>query len=57
MQFFAGFDVPTSASVVAPVGAPKPDLKTIWQVGMRMVFDWRYYLDLSQRRDSGGRDH
>ena len=57
MQFFAGFDVPTSASVVSPAGAPAPDLKTIWQVGMRMVFDWRYYLDLSKRRGSGGRDH
>jgi hypothetical protein len=45
VQLFAGFDVPTSASVVSPTGAPEADLKTIWQVGIRIVFDWRYYFD------------
>ncbi|MGH7381278.1 MAG: hypothetical protein ACREKR_03480 [Candidatus Methylomirabilales bacterium] len=45
VQLFAGFEVPTSASVVSPAGAPEPDLKTIWQVGIRIVFDWRYYFD------------
>jgi len=45
VQLFAGFDVPISASVVSPAGAPEPDLKTIWQFGIRIVFDWRYYFD------------
>ena len=45
VQLFAGFDVPISASVVSPAGAPEPDLKTIWQFGIRIAFDWRYYFD------------
>ena len=44
VQLFTGFDVPTAVSVVAPVGAPEPDVKTIWQVGLRIAFDWRYYV-------------
>ena len=43
-QFFAGLDKPDSASVVQPIGAPKPHLATIATVGVRMVFDWRHYL-------------
>ena len=44
-QFFAGFDKPDSASVVQPVGAPKPRLTTITTFGVRMVFDWRHYIE------------
>ena len=43
-QFFAGFDEPMSASVVQPAGAPKPSLHTIVTGGMRIVFDWRHYV-------------
>ena len=43
-QFFAGFDEPMSAFVVQPVGAPKPGLHTIVIGGMRIVFDWRHYV-------------
>ena len=43
-QFFAGFDEPMSASVVQPAGAPKPGLHTIVTGGMRIVFDWRHYV-------------
>jgi hypothetical protein len=42
-QLFAGADVPRSASTTFPVGAPTPDLRTVWSVGLRLVFDWRYY--------------
>ena len=42
-QLFAAADVPRSASVVSPAGAPVPDLRTVWSVGLRLVFDWRYY--------------
>jgi len=45
-QFFTGFDKPNSASVVEPVGAPKPALHTIVTGGVRMVFDWRHYVEL-----------
>jgi hypothetical protein len=43
-QFFTGFDKPTWASVVQPVGAPKPSLHTVVTGGVRMVFDWRHYV-------------
>jgi len=42
-QLFAGADVPYGESVVAPIGAPPPGLRTVWSVGVRMTFDWRYY--------------
>ena len=42
-QLFAGADVPYGESIVAPIGAPPPSLRTVWSVGVRMTFDWRYY--------------
>lgn len=42
-QLFAAADVPRAASVVSPAGDPTPDLRTVWSVGLRLVFDWRYY--------------
>jgi hypothetical protein len=42
-QLFVGADVPRSASTVSPVGASTPDLRTVWSIGVRLVFDWRYY--------------
>ena len=44
VQLYTGFEVPTSTSVVAPAGAPEPDLDTIFQVGLRVTFDWRHYF-------------
>ena len=43
IQFYAGFDRPTSSFVVGPAGAPKPSLHTIVTGGVRVVFDWRHY--------------
>ena len=43
IQLFAGADVPYGVSVKAPAGAGAPDLRTIWSIGLRMTFDWRYY--------------
>jgi hypothetical protein len=40
IQFYAGFDRPTSSSVVEPVGGAKPSLHTIVTGGVRVVFDW-----------------
>lgn len=42
-QLFASADVPYSESVVSPVGASNVELRTVWSVGLRLVFDWRYY--------------
>jgi hypothetical protein len=44
MQLYTGFDTPIRSSVVFPEGAPKPHLRTIGLGGIRVVFDWRYYL-------------
>ena len=44
IQFYAGFDTPLQSSVVFPEGAPKPELRTVGLGGIRVVFDWRYYL-------------
>jgi hypothetical protein len=42
-QLFAGADVPHGESVEAPPGARPPSLRTVYSLGLRMVFDWRYY--------------
>jgi hypothetical protein len=42
-QLFTSLDIPHSASVVSPPGAPPADLHSVWSVGIRLVFDWRYY--------------
>jgi hypothetical protein len=44
IQPYVGFDEPTGSSVVSPVGAPNPKLRTIVTAGVRVVFDWRHYL-------------
>jgi hypothetical protein len=44
-QLFANADVPRSASTAYPQGAATPDLRTVWSLGLRLVFDWRYYYD------------
>ena len=47
IQFTVGVDIPTSANVISNAGSPVPplpELKSVWQVGMRIVFDWRHYI-------------
>ncbi len=44
LQPYVGFDIPTAVSVNSPTGAPVPDAHTIVTTGVRVVFDWRYYL-------------
>jgi hypothetical protein len=47
VQFSVGVDIPYGATVVqspnTPV-IPVPALKSIWQIGLRVIFDWRHYL-------------
>ncbi|MDM0110880.1 hypothetical protein QTI66_01905 [Variovorax sp. J22R133] len=43
VQLFAAADVPRGGTVRFPVGAPAPELRTVWSIGVRLVFDWRYY--------------
>ena len=42
IQFYAGFDTPLQSSVVSRKA--KPELRTVRLGGIRVVFDWRYYL-------------
>ena len=42
-QLFAGANFPYDESVESPEGAPQLNLDTVYSLGIRMVFDWRYY--------------
>jgi hypothetical protein len=42
-QLFGGIDVPHGYTTVAPQGAPSVKLGPVYSLGLRMVFDWRYY--------------
>ena len=42
-QLFAAADVPHGGMTVFPQGGPTPDLHTVWSLGLRLLFDWRYY--------------
>jgi hypothetical protein len=44
VQLFAGADVPHGVSTILPAGAPTPATRTVWFLGMKLVFDWRYYF-------------
>jgi hypothetical protein len=39
-----GVDFPYDALVVLPNGGTLPELKPVWNMGLTMEFDWRYYL-------------
>ena len=43
-QISGGMDIPHSASVLSPVGVPVPELRTVYHIGLRLVFDWRKYF-------------
>ncbi len=44
LQFNFGFDIPGKVEMLDPVDAPAAKLKTIWFLGIRAYFDWRYYF-------------
>jgi hypothetical protein len=48
VQFQVGLDTPTDVSIVQAVGAPKPHLHTVATGGVRVVFDWRHYLNINK---------
>ena len=39
-----GVDFPYDEEIVVPEGGVLPELKPVWNVGLTMEFDWRYYL-------------
>jgi hypothetical protein len=42
-QLFGGIDVPYDYTTVAPQGGASVKLSPTYSLGVRMVFDWRYY--------------
>jgi hypothetical protein len=42
-QLFAGIDIPYDYSVERPIGGTPADLQNVYSIGLRMLFDWRYY--------------
>ncbi len=44
VQLTGGVTIPHHASVIAPVDASLPELKSVYQIGVRIVFDWRHYF-------------
>jgi hypothetical protein len=43
LQIVGGFDTPNHATLIAPEGAPLPEVRTIYTIGLRLAFDWRHY--------------
>ncbi len=39
-----GVDFPYDEEIVLPEGGVLPELKAVWNIGLTMEFDWRYYL-------------
>ena len=44
IQLSSGFDMIHNVHVVYPIGEPVPELKTIWHISTRFIFNWRHYL-------------
>lgn len=45
-QLYGGFDIPHNVEVLSTSSEVKspPELKTVWYLGMRLLFDWRHYF-------------
>lgn len=43
VQLFFGADVPGRSPVISPASAPDAPLETVYSLGLRLVFDWRYF--------------
>jgi hypothetical protein len=44
LQLGGAVDFPTVTHAISPVNMSLPDLGPIWTIGIRLVFDWRYYF-------------
>jgi hypothetical protein len=47
VQIFAGADVPSHAEVISPEGR-SIELKTVYSLGFKLRFGWRYYPESSK---------
>lgn len=48
IQLYGAVDFPHNAEVLESVSGTTtpPELKTVWSLGLRLVFDWRHYFSL-----------
>jgi len=46
IQLYGGFDIPSNVEVLSSSGDVEstPELKTVWNLGLRLIFDWRHYF-------------
>ena len=44
IQLYGGFDIPHNVEALSPEGVSPPELKTVWYIGTRLIFDWRHYF-------------
>ncbi len=44
LQLNTGVDIPYRAQTILPAGDPVPELKRIWYIGIRVLFNWRHYF-------------
>ena len=46
IQLYGGFDIPSNVEVLSLSGEVEstPELKTVWNLGLRLIFDWRHYF-------------
>jgi len=46
IQLYGGFDIPSNVEVLSTSGDVEltPELKTVWNLGIRLIFDWRHYF-------------
>ena len=42
-QLGFGVDIPHGAGTLLPAEAPVPELKNVWYIGLRIMFNWRHY--------------
>jgi hypothetical protein len=46
IQLYGGFDIPSNVEVLSSIDEVQsvPELKTVWNIGLRLIFDWRHYF-------------
>lgn len=44
VQFYGGVDIPYDMALVENVNVKLKPLENLWFIGLRIAFDWRYYL-------------
>jgi hypothetical protein len=44
VQFSFGVDLPYKVNVIAPLGQPPMELRPVWHITTRIIFNWRHYF-------------